>query len=211
MPPTDPTRLTGHCACCGAPTRSLFAMGHDARFRGHLSRALASAGWTATVDWFADETSSQPVSVDDALDRIVALIRRDWREKVELSASRQRPVARRAAPVGPVSPPEDSDEAFARFAPRDVAAERIERLMDALDNRPRTGQWGWYRPDPQTLSKGLPARYPARVQATRRDAEESSLIDLFVPTALSERLATSPVIERVEPSRWLRDEDARTA
>lgn len=210
-PPTTtpaPTwRLTGACACCGSPTGSLFAMGHDARFRGVLARALAAQGWSAELAWFTSAASSLTVSVTQALEGVSSLIGRDWVEKVEKSASR---LVRTPVSQGGARPSVRPSEASSGPALRDFSTERIDALLDSLDGRPLTGQWGWWRPAWGTPA-GKPRRFPARVQATRRDKEQDSRIDLFCPTALEAGITTALIVERVDPREWLRDEEARSA
>jgi hypothetical protein len=168
-------------------------MGHDARFRGVLARALVRAGWDApAVDWFDSPTHSTSLSVRDALSRVASLLDRDWTEKVERAASRARPV-RSAALVGSATPEDDGQPI------RDFAGERIEALMDRLESVPLTGQWGWYRA-PENRS----VRYSARVHATFRRLE-SDRIDLLVVCADGSRR----VVEGVDRVCWFHDEDAK--
>lgn len=180
--------LCNACACCGTPTGSLFAPGHDARYKGVLARALAVGGWDAQIPWHACVGTTATVTVQQALDAVGELMQRDWSEKVERSASRIARVPashsqRRANPVTVAITASDRPV----FVPRDFKGEAIEELMRKLAQHPLTGQWGTYR------------GRPARVQKTRRD-EGDSRIDLFVDGA---------VLELVQPDLWVRDENAR--
>lgn len=176
-------RLSGFCACCGAETRSLFAMGHDARFRGFLQRALAGdkatpGNWNNRVDWFVDHSTALRVTVSDALAFINRLIRRDWTEKVATGAARisKRPVD--SAPTRIVVVPEDS---AGRFNPAEFTDQRVERLMRSLA-RPMTGKWGWL--SLKGLVDGDDSQVSGRVARTYPDHElDSSLwhIDVWVP------------------------------
>lgn len=192
--PAFASALTGACACCGAPTRSLFAMGHDARFRGIVARSLARSGWdSATVAWFDSPTRSAPLSPRAALAAVASLLDRDWTEKVERAASRT--VRSSARPRTGTESPQEPVSADVR----DFAAERIDALMARLDGVPLTGQWGWYRPSDDRHN-----RRSARVHATHRK-DESSLVDLLVV----DPDGTRSVVTGVEPTRWHHDEDAR--
>lgn len=186
-PPPTPA-LTGACACCGTATGSLFAQGHDARYKSALSRALSAGGWDAPVPWFGP--TQQTTTVTGALERVQALLGRSWREKVELAASRVS------------SPRTRATASVSVFTPRNLAAERVSALLDRLDGHPLTGQWGWWRPP-------AGGRYPARVQATHRDDGDSRLT-LYTPDAFKAGVITSVVVSHVEPGQWLRDEQART-
>lgn len=196
---TPPSRFTGHCACCGLPgTKSLFQMGHDAKFKSLLTAALKAG---TPVRWFTAERAYDELDVQAALDRVDTLLHRDWREKVERSASRG--VTRRA----PSADGTRSSVLTSDFSPRDFAAEKIDSLMDRLAGQPRTGDWGWWRPSGPA---GRGVRFPARVQKTRRDSGDSR-VDLFCPEAFKAGVIASTVTELVRPSEFVRDPDARNA
>lgn len=209
-PPAEAAfELTGHCACCGADTRSLFAMGHDARFKGVLARTLAAASdWTATVPWFTGASAAELVTVEQALERVAALLDRDWTEKIESSASRiaKTNVGRsvRAAVVASrvaLRKSDGPDEPQQPFVPRETSDEYVERLMSRLREHPLVGEWGWYRPN------GGHDRFAARVQHTNR-RDGSALVSLYVPALVP---GQPQVVDGVDPSReWVRDEDAKT-
>lgn len=188
-PMTDAPTKTGFCACCGEPTRSLFAMGHDARFRGILARALAQEGWDARVQWHTGVTAVVPVTVTDALAAVEALLERDWREKVEKAASRL-PSLRTATSIG-------AGETVQPL--RNWTDEAVDDLIDRLQRNPLVGQWGWYRA-PSNRS----VRYPARVHRTRRDEGISAIEALIVyPDGSREVL-------EIQPDNWVRDDEAKS-
>lgn len=213
-PKVNEAALTGACACCGADTRSLFSMGHDARYRSALARALAAEGWDAKVAWFTSNTASEMVTVRQCLERINATLNRDWTQQLELQASRA--ASGRTRSKAPARARSNGDPAGAAdgeprrrsavtsdFTPRNLAQERVDELLDRLDGHPLTGQWGWWRP-----ANG-DQRWPARVQETRRDSGDSR-IDLFCPEAFKAGAITSVVVCNIEPVQWLRDEQARS-
>lgn len=185
-------RKTGLCVCCGEKqTRSLFAMGHDARFRGTLARALAASGWDTPVSWFVGASECTQVTVREAVDAVRGTLGVDWTEKVEKSAVRSTTV-RTAAPL------RGSDEGASQT--RGYSESYIDELIDRLERNPLVGQWGWYR-----APKSPNVAFAARVQRTRRDAG-SSEIDLLVVRADGSR---ELLIEQPSTS-WLRDEGAKT-
>lgn len=201
----DNVRLTGACPCCGGPTKVLFAMGHDARFRSRLvSSVVEAGGWEgAKVGWVAD--TAEVITVGDALRRVGRLIGRDWTAMVSGA------VARSGLALGPLDPPvtiatftskpkaprTELNESTAR----DAAVERVDSLMSRLRAVPHAGEWGWF-------TDGNGKRFPARVLRTRRD-QDSSLIDLVVYT--NEANSTARTLEHVSPDTWVRDDAARDA
>lgn len=169
-------RLSGRCTCCGqAETRSLFAMGHDARFRGFPQRALAgvdvtppvSPNWNNRVDWWIDGTCALRMTITDALAAIDALIGRDWAEKVVHGASRltrktvSAPPSRPHVPTGDTSAASIPDGAFEPVEAR--VEQRMDELMARLD-RPMAGKWGW-------LTTGDGSTIAGRVLRTHPDRE----------------------------------------
>lgn len=220
---TDPTThtptwvpaLTGSCACCGTSTGSVFAMGHDARFRGALALVIAAPGthvrvadgpdglvptlgWDQWLNWWTSPETCERVTVREALRRVGILLGRDWSTKVRESA------ARKGVDPGPLDTPvEVVERSSTNRAPRTEESEearrarseaRIDALMESLNRRPFTGQWGFYRSTPDA------PRQSARVQATHF-AEESPLIDLYV--------VGRGIVSNVSPSTFTRDESAR--
>lgn len=212
--------LTGVCACCGDPTGSLFAMGHDARFRSRLTQTLVSAGWDGLLTWHS-AAGQRPVSVREALEAVASTLGRDWTEKVERAASRlartpvsgRRPAIALSEPSSDPLSPRPVPAVTGGFEPRDFARERVDALLDRLSNVPLTGQWGWWRPTaelaPRLAGTDSNQRFPARVQCTHR-TEGSSLIDLFCPQAFKAGLTDALVAVGCDPTTWLRDDDART-
>lgn len=179
-------------------------MGHDARFRGHLIRALAAGDWTNQVDWFVDHSTALSVTVEDALAHVARLISRDWTEKVVKGASRatRRPVSAPSvvAVVGsaahaPVSPDEPRST---RFVPQDVIEARIDSLMERL-GRPMAGKWGW-------LDDSREFVVAARVVQTHADPELApSAWHFDVVTAAGE------LVTDVAPAQFRVDDEARNA
>lgn len=191
-----PLRLSGACACCGAPTGRLFSMGHDARFRGNLQRALATGDWDATVTWYTGPSESAPVTVAVALAAISALVGKDWTQRVSDGATR---LSRRPHSAPPVSPGALlNPDASRPFVPAETSDVYLDGLMERLSAHPLTGQWGWFRPANRDGE-----RFSARVQKTRRDSEQDSRIDLWCPEL------DPHLIELVSPVLWHRDEEAK--
>jgi hypothetical protein len=220
-PPGFRPRLSGHCACCGAETGSLFAMGHDARFRGGLQRALAAGSWDNRVDWFVDGSTHLQVTVTVALASVAALIGRDWTDKVVAGASRlaRRPVT--AAPSRPTLPTDRdvpataggfrraSDSPSGEFNPVDTVEERVDELMRKL-GRPMVGKWGWLDLrlliDADPAAFDVPGARPARVVQTHRDPELDPgawKIDVFVPGMRKTFVDVDPTNFRVDESARL--------
>lgn len=203
---------TGTCPCCGASSGKLFAMGHDARFRGQLQRALAADGdWNATVSWFSAGGVEFAVRVSDALSHIRVLVGRNWTERVAVGAARLRRGKIAPPPFDPPSPDEPArvdTGAAGDPSPEQAVAQsladagfvdtdrRIDALMSAL-NRPLTGQWGWL-----VAKKGV-GRTPARVQATRH-RDNDPTIDLWCP-----EVNGGTVLTEVSAERWTLDWDAK--
>lgn len=205
-------RLSGRCACCGqAETRSLFAMGHDARFRGQLQRALAGTdanvppNWNNRVDWWIDGTCALRVTITDALSHIATLIRRDWTDKVVHGASRLTRRTVSAPPLRPHVPSEGSDAASSASPPAPGAFEpaeaRVEQRMDELMqrlNRPMAGKWGWLTTDDGSTIAG-------RVLRTHPDPEMDPHAWRFdVRTVEGD-------FENCQPDRFQLDEFARNS
>jgi hypothetical protein len=188
-------------------------MGHDARFRGQLNRALAAGSWDNRVDWFIDGSTALRVTVTDALAHVARLIGRDWTDKVVSGASRlaKRPVT--AAPSRPSLPdpspssPSAAPSPSGDFDPVDATERRMDELMRKL-SRPMVGKWGWL--DVTTLIDGPLVSEPSlagRVVHTHRDPELDASrwhIDVFVPELRKTFIEVSPEHFRV-------DESARSA
>lgn len=170
-------RLSGRCACCGqAETRSLFAMGHDARFRGQLQRALAGTdtgrppNWNNRVDWWIDGTCALRITVTDCLTHIARLISRDWTEKVVYGASRLTrktlsppPVTVTLASSTPRPPSPAPSPVPGAFEPVASYTEaQMDELMRKLD-RPMAGKWGWLTtPDGSSIAGRVTRTWPDR-------------------------------------------------
>lgn len=181
-------RLSGRCTCCGqAETRSLFAMGHDARFRGFLQRALAgvdvtppvSPNWNNRVDWWIDGTCALRMTITDALAAIDALIGRDWAEKVVHGASRltrktvSAPPSRPHVPTGDTSAASIPDGAFEPVEAR--VEQRMDELMARLD-RPMAGRRYHDSRRPAKGSAGTSGCWPRPANSSRRTAASTAAV-----------------------------------
>lgn len=196
----------GHCPCCGQPSGKLFAMGHDARFRGNLQRALAgdrdtASNWNNRVDWFVAPGCGLRVTVADALSHIARLIGRDWTDKVAAGASRlaHKPVV--APSERPSLASSDSPAADGAFDPRAASEARIDDLMRRL-GRPMVGKWGWLNLTGlvATVPDGA-IEWPARVVRTHRDPEldpHAWHLDVAVPALRKTFVDVAPGVFRVD-------------
>jgi hypothetical protein len=193
----------GHCPCCGRPSGKLFAMGHDARFRGLLQRALAGdkstpPNWNNRVDWFVSPGCGLRVTVTDALAHVARLIGRDWAEKVASGASR---LAKRPMTDAPARPVVAAGASEGAFDPSSAIESRIDDLMVRL-GRPMAGKWGWLELTglvPGELERDEPIA--GRVVRTHRDEELAPAawhLDVFVPEFRKTFVNVAPGAFRVD-------------